>query len=243
MCLDGTSTACDCSSCPVFESTPSPAFSACGGQPFGVWEVEDYQVNPILTLPSASCPYLVKSLLQNAAMAPFRIALEDGGTAEVSAEWAPQVTFSVQQSCVGDCQSVSSPNTNLVVSCTDDTCGTCNCTAYSTIRGVYTGWTRTDTTITVTDAALAGGYCVQGDTMTFEDSTGFIYSLRRMFVGGQPTDCSTRLSGTCSEGCTLGACQGGNLVHSHDAGHMSDHSGVFVVGFDLHRQARSVRMV
>jgi hypothetical protein len=72
-------------------------------------------------------------------------------------------------------------------------------------------WTRSGTQLTVTDGNMTfnASYCVQGNTMTLEDSSGAIYTLSQGYIGGTATSCASRSAAACVEGCSLGACSGG----------------------------------
>jgi hypothetical protein len=213
---------CDCGGCSAFQPSAAPAFTACGGEPFGLWiSTPTLQAEPTGPLGS-KCPVNVTAVEPLMNGAPILLLdLASGGSAALSLT-PPQLDYTVEKQCAeldpvdGDCTTLQSTDSTL--SCTEGTCGTCLCTDTAATASIGSAlnldgsWTRSGTQLTVTGNGVTfiAQYCVQGNTMTLEDSGGGVYQLTQGYVGGTATDCASRSSATCVEGCYLGECVGGS---------------------------------
>jgi hypothetical protein len=218
-CTGQSDSACDCSSCPAFQASATPAFTACGGEPFGIWLSDDkVEVDPAGF--GTNCPVDVTAVKPPANHA-LLLDLASGGTAAFSLI-PPEVDFAALKQCLGldplygDCRSIQ--GTNGTGSCSEDMCGECQCTTMADGAGIGTtlnlsgSWTRSGTQLMVSDgiSTLSASYCVEGTTMTLKNSkSGTVYHMKQGYVGGTATDCYSRAAATCVEGCSLGQCQGG----------------------------------
>jgi len=212
--------ACDCSSCQAFQPGAPPAFTACGGEPFGIWFSDTVLAPASIKVGGNACMFSGATLTTASNARVLLLDLESGGTAALSLI-PPEIDYALQAKCAGldplagQCGVLHADNGMLT--CTDDGCGVCRCatkaqpTVFGSLRYLSAKWARSDSTLTVSDfnTTFTASYCVQGDSMTLQDSAGVVYNMARGYVGGTPTACSTRSAATCVDGCSLGQCQGG----------------------------------
>ena len=218
-CTGESDSACDCSSCPAFQASATPAFTACGGEPFGLWLSDDSEIDPAGSL-QANCPIDVTAVKPKTNH-NLLLDLASGGKAAFLLI-PPEIDFAVQKRCegldplYGDCTSIQATNGTGVASCSEGTCGECQCTSVANGAGTGTpldlsgSWTRSGMQLMVSDgtSTYSASYCVEDTTMTLKDLSGVVLHMKQAYVGGTATDCLSRTAATCVEGCSLGQCQG-----------------------------------
>src|SRR6185312_11860132 len=161
---------CDCSSCSELKASPSPAFTACGGEPFGLWISDDKVDADVSVSLGAKCPVDVTAIKPPASGHVLLLDLESGGSGALSLT-PPEIDFAVGKQCLGidpvggSCGSLTSKNGTL--SCTDDACGHCTCTSmtsvarFGSLGNLLASWKRTDSQLVVSEgnSTFTASYC------------------------------------------------------------------------------------
>ena len=214
---------CDCSACSPLTPDVTPEFSACGGEPFGSWELESadfsmpsidlfYLQDNIAVYKVASCWAETEEVAPNGA----RLVLEDGGTARF---WFPLVSIERRIDPTAGCVFTGLTCPEVYASsnasrCVNVDCGQCTCTSTSGIGQFEAGfWSRTGSTLAVGATSTAMNirvdYCVTGDRLVLHAISAH-YVLKRAEFSGVPDACAARSATNCtsSAACRLGECVG-----------------------------------
>ena len=224
-CNGGAPSACDCTGCAAFQGAKALPAPTCGGDPTGVWMSTSVEIdgavfrqsNVLSSVPS--CPTQVNTVASTGNTPALLLNLTTAGAASLSLT-PVEIDYTFQKQCSGladlpdACGLVVA--TDGVSTCTDSTCGLCSCeskglpTSYGSATLQSATWTHSGSQLSVAffNETFNGSYCVSGNTMTLEDSTGIVYHMARTYVGGAPSDCSTRSATACVDGCTPGHCEG-----------------------------------
>lgn len=206
---------CECDHCPQFMAAAIPSFNACGGEPFGMWELEA-MTSPALDVyvterdaqgVPLTDPVSCTGTILEATTAKFIIDLQDGGGLRHYRGYF-DITVDVLEQCIEHsvgrrCDTVQIGNGEC-----QDLCGVCECNMHmSGLALIDYEWARTTTVLSL------GGwdyqYCVQGDTLTLRDVSQLDFRMRRVTESSStPVACSDRTMEQCASGCALGACAG-----------------------------------
>lgn len=201
---------------------PTPCFEPCGGEPFGVWKLEDTCfADGALDTPREGCQ---QQLHATAGDSNLTLRILDGGELDLhgTEEWTLSSTTAL--ACVGiessnRCQDVSWWLDGLLFSSSAETkcvasgCGACDCQGqgYGYVGGGFNQWSRAGNQLTL--GSIATDYCVKGDVMwvgghTQAGAPKVSYKFRKHSCVGTPVPCSERSPADCakSDTCAVGHC-------------------------------------
>jgi hypothetical protein len=200
---------CDCSKCPYDPTAGEMPFVACGGTPFGSWQLTEFDVSAYDggNLKVVNNFLYANSSCNNEATpskdAEMRLILLDGGQGSVSIK-NEAVAYKVAESCListvqGSCDGFEQ--------CQSDDCGLCSCkTSVADTQGDI-HWTTTNNVLSF--ASRDFGYCVDGDKLSLQAyGSHEIFRLERVYMVGRPLECEYRTADQCLLGgdCHVGAC-------------------------------------
>lgn len=205
---DGDVASCDCDACtPLEEPSEGDApFSACGGEPFGLWKSTSTDWSNYV-LPGGCEIWEPQELEPN----DNRIDILDGGDARFALTGL-RLRFKALSSCLGNCTRVSASVGEL--DCVDDGCGVCSCEMSHGAIDYNGSWTRDDTTLSFYFEGFSSTYdvlyCVENGGLRYEDPDGRLITLEPAEFVGEPLGCDDRGEQDCElgGGCRLGDCLG-----------------------------------
>ena len=180
-----------------------PAFVACGGAPFGVWQLVDYDATGVRLL---SCPTRLEA---QGSDDKWLIRFGDLGAVEGPGNQRLRVVLSVTNACIQkDAAGCAALSTFWTTCASAD--GLCTCdTGVDFFHMLTPQWTREGGTLTFPNGGMLS-YCVDQNTLTVVDAEGVRYKLERRTVEGTPRACGERSAAECTRGsaCHPGACTG-----------------------------------
>ncbi|HXS16197.1 MAG TPA: hypothetical protein VN764_03360, partial [Polyangiaceae bacterium] len=200
---------CDCSVCPDFSPVEDPTvFSACGGEPFGMWRLKETDWSPYKLNVTDQGTCEVSGVVAEEGH-DFRLSLKSGGDLEM-ASVGSKFEFSVRSSCAGPCSGLYGNRADI--ECESTACGVCDCKMDLYEEQDEGKWERTDTELTLEMDSLGVAtvpYCVEGGAMKLF-WFGRILTFEQVAGTGVPQACSERTEATCRSGggCRLGVCTG-----------------------------------
>jgi hypothetical protein len=213
---------CSCPAADICQGEPRRCFEPCGGNPLGVWVLEQTCFNA--SSDGVGCAGAFIDAVPDAADLRLEI-LENEPIASKGSEGL-EVTARVPLPCLGiesveRCSEVSfyaSPllyTLSQALTCQASECGHCECTdrvgAYA--GNGYSGsgkpWQPGSTTLAF--GGMEVPYCVDGDTlwaggMSADGTPKVAYQFRRKSCSGTPLPCAEREDDECAGDCTPGRC-------------------------------------
>jgi hypothetical protein len=226
-CADATDTGdCSCPSAEICEAKVVSCFEPCGGEPLGVWVLEQTCLAGART--GDGCPGGFISAV--ATEADLRVRILEGEAPVALGHEGLDVTMRVPLSCLGiesvnrcqDAEFYASPllyALNKPVACKASDCGECECSGRfgATASGSFivgTPWKPGDNTLFF--GAMEVPYCVDGDTLwvggaDINGTAKASYKFRRSSCVSTPTPCGQRVASNCG---TDGSCYAGHCVET-----------------------------
>jgi hypothetical protein len=200
----------------------APCFEPCGGEPFGVWKLEDACfADAVVDGPGGHCQ---QRLSATPGDSDLTLRILDGGDLDVrgTEEWTLGATTAL--ACLGiessnRCQDASwwldgllfSPSAET--SCVASSCGACDCQGQANgyIGGGFYQWSRAGNQLTL--GGVTTNYCVKGDVLWLggRDADGVpkvSYMFKKHSCVGTPVPCAERSPTDCtkSDSCAVGHC-------------------------------------
>lgn len=215
--------------CPRMPGTP--CFEPCGGDPTGVWRLEDSCFSTTASV--SSCDIVAEGTPGKSAIL---LAIQPDGTASIhgTEDWSIHAQMSAE--CRGltsadSCDTASYNSDALLfsytraMSCRPSACGACDCED-ATVHADIDSPTSQGTTGREGNLLRLGffrtPYCAQGDTLwiggaSVDGAPKVSYKLRKQSCRGTPTPCPARTPDQCmlDNGCYLGNCRG--VLAANDA--------------------------
>ena len=204
------------------EENGAPCFEPCGGEPFGIWRLDDACFADTHVAENSACePFLTAKPGKSTLMIKF----SDGGQYSVGGQERWTVSSQVPLAClsiesVNRCVDATFYSEVTLFSestpggCTANACGVCDCTTevdrYAT--GFGSNWSRAGNQLKLDSATV--DYCVQGDTLWLGGKRDGVpkaaYKFSKHSCEGTPVPCSQRTPEQCtmSLACTVGQCKG-----------------------------------
>jgi hypothetical protein len=211
-CAGGGAGTCECDQCPQFMAAAIPPFDACGGEPFGLWQLEA-MTSPALDVDVTErdaqgfpigAPASCTGTIQNIEPPNFIIDLQDAGALRYHT--GPYVlTVDILEECIS--HEVGRRCDTVQIDDCQDLCGICQCQLHRSGSAlIEPEWTRAGSVLSL--SSLEFQYCVQGDVLTLRDAQDLDYRMRRVTESSAPAPCANRTTEQCVAGCTLGLCSG-----------------------------------
>jgi hypothetical protein len=213
---------CSCPAAEVCQGEPRQCFEPCGGNPLGVWVLEQTCFNA--SSDGIGCAGAFIDAVPDADNLRLEI-LENEPLVSMGSEGL-EVTAKVPLQCLGiesveRCSEVDFYASPLLYSlsrslaCQASECGHCECTARvgSSAGNGYSGsgkpWQPGSTTLAF--GGMEVPYCVDGDTlwaggMSADGTPKVAYQFRRKSCSGTPLPCAEREDDECAGDCTPGRC-------------------------------------
>jgi hypothetical protein len=204
---------CSCDACPEFDPRSTlPAFEACGGEPFGIWQATKTEINNFdfhLTNGSgvtSTC----HGQTDTTAEVEFIVEFDDGGVGRIHYEF-PELVASFSDACIQEglgtsCEYIDEHECELL------DCGLCRCTFAGRYFDEEITWSRDGSRLTfvTSDTMDTMDYCVDGGALVQSSEDGNLrYTMQKVYLSGVPTSCAERTAETCNvAGCSLGECAG-----------------------------------
>lgn len=205
----------------------TPCFEPCGGDPFGVWRLEQscFSAGPLMVRDGCE-PFLNATPKEN----EITLRIADGGEFASYGKESWTVSSEVPLAClsigsVNRCKDATFYSEISVfgatgfgrgaAECKANACGVCDCegTEDNSTSPQYDGWRRSGTQLTLANVTV--DYCVQGNTLWLggKDASGApraAYKFSKHSCTGTPTPCAQRTLAQCemSGDCVTGHCKG-----------------------------------
>lgn len=202
--------ACSCSACPTFAPEDPPPFTACGGDPTGLWQLSSYDPGPFqlaitnqerTTTCSGQFPTVVDGQ-------ELLLELKGDGAAALH-NVSPGRDVELASSCLS---SAGASCSALPYDCKELACGLCHCTLPASTADVgQLTWSVSGTTIDLLGDRMSDQlpFCVEGETLRYQPrGSQSVITLERIYRTGQPQLCAERNAADCNGTCKLGQCVG-----------------------------------
>jgi hypothetical protein len=199
-----------------------PCFEPCGGDPFGVWKLEDACfAGGVVETGQQGCQ---QQLRATPGESELTLRILDGGELDLhgSEDWTVGATETL--ACLGiesssRCKDATAwPDVMLFspsqeARCVANGCGACDCedAAYGYIGGGFSQWSRAGNQLTL--GGFTVDYCVKGDVLwlggpTSEGVPRVSYKFQKHSCTGTPVPCADRSPKDCakSSSCGVGHC-------------------------------------
>ncbi|MES1173184.1 MAG: hypothetical protein ABUL62_02555 [Myxococcales bacterium] len=217
----------ECSCPPSSECNNEPGarcFEPCGGDPFGIWRLEESCFAGARLSTSPECkPFIGATATDN----ELTLRIVDGGELSGYGHETWTVASHVPLACLGiesvnRCKDATfytglaffSQSSSSGGSCVANACGVCDCEGMEASGwSGSSSWSRSGSKLTLGDVTF--DYCVQGDQMWIggaaaDGSPKVAYRLSKHSCMGKPIPCADRTPEQCelSGSCIAGHCKG-----------------------------------